>query len=135
MEQFLLQVEGHIVGVAIEDSRGADGTIPVLVDSDSKSAGVLPMVVPDAPKPAPRTRFPHMPRGLADRIEADADLEEKVKELQLDVSALPAGLFLFRLDQFAKHALAVTQSGVSKVELAKEQTPAWGSVKVAEPGA
>jgi hypothetical protein len=132
LERFLLQIDGHVLAVTIRDD-GRDPTVPVLVDTESARIGVLPVAAaPDAP-PSPTTRFPWMPRALRDQAES-AGTEPTVRQLEVDVSALPPGVFPIRLDEFAAHALLLTDAHVSRVELTLQDAQAWGSIEVAEAG-
>jgi hypothetical protein len=129
MEEFLLEFEGRLLRVMVEDSRGADGAVPTLVCRGASWVRMLPQQVPPPPDPpgeakGPPIHYPGFPQMLAERVLADP---ESVREVRLDVSGLPSGLVPFAIDDFsaqaAKHA---TDPGGPIVELGSAEAAAWG---------
>jgi hypothetical protein len=121
LEEFLLEVDGRLVRIIIEDARGADGTIPTLVCRAARFAQILPHI----PAP-PDGGWPGMPRGMAVQSSEMEDLERGPGVIQLDVSALPAGELAFALEDFAREAEQAVGAGVTHVTLDTDTASAWG---------
>jgi hypothetical protein len=119
VEEFLLEIEGRLVRVVIEDNRGLGGAIPTLVCRAAQRARIYPVTPASG-----QTRYPGMPRALASRVERE---DEKVDELHLEVSELAAGETLFSLEQFAEQVSNATETGVTGVRLTRAEAPLWGA--------
>jgi hypothetical protein len=119
MEEFLIEINGRLVRIVIEDVRGDDGAIPTLVCRAAQFARVLPL---NAGEAAPG-RFPGMPRALNVEVERG----RAIKELRLDVSDLSSGLIPFSIEQFAAQAERAVAEGVTSVRLTNEDAEEWGS--------
>jgi hypothetical protein len=130
MEEFLLEIDGRLLRVLIEDLRGADGVLPTLICRAARTAQVFPLRVEppaDAPPRVPSTghRFPGMPSALVERLEREDD-QSSVHELTLDLSALPSGTVPFGLDEFSAQALRAANSGTTSIKLDSQNAAEWG---------
>jgi hypothetical protein len=123
MEEFLLEVEGRLVRIVIEDSRGSDGTIPTLICRSARLTQILPHIPAES---TPSKGWPGMPRGLGVRAEESPDLMEAAGVIELDVSALPAGEVAFAIEDFAREAQQAVAGGVTHIVLDLDTATVWG---------
>jgi hypothetical protein len=132
MEEFLLEIEGRLVRVLIEDERGADGSVPTLVCRSARWAQIVPSAVRPPPPPPPpdddeddgSVLYPGFPLVLSERIRA---AEEPVLELHLDVSGLPMGPVPFALEEFATQAAKhAAPGGGPPLVMDGDMARAWG---------
>jgi len=121
MEEFLLEVNGRLIRIVIEDVRGSDGCVPTLICSAAPFAQVLPLNPGSAQG---YQGFPGMPRALRERG------DEALEELRIDLSQLSSGTIPFSLEQFAEHATGALASGSREVRLTPEAAGEWGAPSV-----
>jgi hypothetical protein len=111
MDEFLLDVDGQILRVLIEDSRGPKGSLPALVSSDAASIRILPQSKPKPPPPG--KKYPGFP--------------QKLRSLQLDVSGLPAGPVQFSIGKFTEQAASLASTTeIARFDLTLDDAKSWG---------
>jgi hypothetical protein len=132
LEEFLLDVDGRVIRVLIEDARGADGAVPTLVCRAARWAQIVPHTVldhPSQPEQPPQpgegaVHFPGLPQAVAERL---IEASEPVYELTLNVSDLPSGHVPFAIEDFtAQAAEHASVGGEARLQMDGGMARAWG---------
>jgi hypothetical protein len=135
MEQFLLEVDGRFIELAIDDQRGPDGAVLALTHDATRILPLRPLQ-PDSPQAPPSESgwpFPTMPQALMAALRRTGRDELPVTRIDIDVSALPQGVQSFSITEFVEQARRLASSKpAGPLYLTPQNASSWGWLRALE---
>jgi hypothetical protein len=128
VEEFLIEAEGRLIRILIEDDRGPEGAVPTLICRSARYVQILPRGTGSEGGSSGDgfPGFPGMPEALAVAVDDSARISNAAS-FRLDVSDLPSGFVPFSIDEFFEQVLRhVSESRETAVRLERSELADWG---------